>query len=211
LEQLARIGRRTLGLLLFAAVALAGSVDNAAEKVLAAHRAKSGLKKLAAKTTPDPWLVADALCAGGHFAAAKEFAEAAANPKLARYFATQPAASKEARAAVASMDTALKKRAWPRAIAGASRVICSLWKVDDDATQALMTRFYKLWNPKDGSKGLPAATALRQAQAYIRKRGADSAAGQKRGVAVPKGSPKTPQGWDHPYYWAAWQLWGLPK
>ena len=71
--------------------------------------------------------------------------------------------------------------------AGTPRVICSLWNVDDEATQALMIKFYELWNPKEG-KGLGAAAALQQAQAFIR--------GQDR--------------WKHPYYWAAWVLWGLP-
>jgi CHAT domain-containing protein len=75
--------------------------------------------------------------------------------------------------------------------AGAPRVICSLWKVDDEATQALMIKFYELWNPKgDASEqGVSAAAALRQAQAYVR--------GQAK--------------WQHPYYWAAWVLWGLPE
>ena len=72
--------------------------------------------------------------------------------------------------------------------AGAPRVICSLWKVDDEATQALMVKFYELWNPKDGSKGLGAAAALKKAQEYV----------------------KSQEGWAHPYYWAAWVLWGLP-
>jgi CHAT domain-containing protein len=71
--------------------------------------------------------------------------------------------------------------------AGAPRVICSLWKVDDEATRALMIKFYELWNPKDGAPGLGAAAALKQAQEFIR--------GQDR--------------WKHPYYWAAWTLWGL--
>ncbi len=76
--------------------------------------------------------------------------------------------------------------------AGAPRVICSLWKVDDEATSALMTKFYELWNPRaqpgDSSKGLPTAEALRQAQEFVRS--------QER--------------WKHPFYWAAWVLWGLP-
>ncbi|MDH3590833.1 MAG: CHAT domain-containing protein, partial [Planctomycetota bacterium] len=67
--------------------------------------------------------------------------------------------------------------------AGSPRVICSLWKVDDEATQALMVKFYELW------KTQPTATALKNAQAFVR------------------GHDK----WKHPYYWAAWQLWGLPK
>ncbi|MDH3591178.1 MAG: CHAT domain-containing protein, partial [Planctomycetota bacterium] len=65
--------------------------------------------------------------------------------------------------------------------AGTPRVICSLWKVDDEATQALMVKFYELW------KTQPTAIALKNAQAFVR------------------GHEK----WKHPYYWAAWQLWGL--
>ncbi len=76
--------------------------------------------------------------------------------------------------------------------AGAPRVICSLWKVDDEATQALMVEFYRLWNPKDGYKGIGTAAALKKAQAFVRDH------------------PKHPE-WKHPYYWAAWVLWGLPN
>ncbi len=72
--------------------------------------------------------------------------------------------------------------------AGSPRVICSLWKVDDEATQALMLKFYELWHPKQG-KGIGAAAALQQAQAFI--------ASQAK--------------WKHPYYWAGWVLWGLPR
>ena len=72
--------------------------------------------------------------------------------------------------------------------AGAPRVLCSLWKVDDEATQALMVKFYELWDPKEG-KGIGAAEALKQAQGHVR------------------GHEK----WKHPYYWAAWVLWGLPE
>jgi CHAT domain-containing protein len=73
--------------------------------------------------------------------------------------------------------------------AGTPRVICSLWKVDDEATSALMAKFYELWSPKDGSAGLPTAEALRQAQHDV----------------------KSQEKWRHPYYWAAWVLWGLPS
>ena len=73
--------------------------------------------------------------------------------------------------------------------AGAPRVICSLWKVDDEATRALMTKFYELWNPKTGSPGLGTAEALRKAQEFVRSQ----------------------EKWKHPYYWAAWVLWGLPS
>jgi tetratricopeptide (TPR) repeat protein len=77
---------------------------------------------------------------------------------------------------------------WAFMFAGAPRVVCSLWKVDDAATRELMSKFYELWNPKDGSKGIGAAAALAGAQAHVR--------GRER--------------WKHPSYWAAWVLWGLP-
>jgi CHAT domain-containing protein len=68
--------------------------------------------------------------------------------------------------------------------AGAPRVIVSLWKVDDDATRALMERFYERWKG-----GAAAALALKEAQEHV--------AGQEK--------------WKHPRFWAAWQLWGLPE
>jgi len=73
--------------------------------------------------------------------------------------------------------------------AGASRVIASLWKVDDDATRALMTKFHDLWSGKDGAPGRSAAQALALAQEFVRSQ------------------PR----WQDPIYWAAWQLWGVPE
>jgi hypothetical protein len=74
-------------------------------------------------------------------------------------------------------------------IAGAPRVLVSLWKVDDAATGALMARFYEAWRPRDGGPGVPVADALREGQDAVRR------------------EPK----WSHPAYWAAWILWGLPE
>jgi len=68
--------------------------------------------------------------------------------------------------------------------AGAPRVLVSLWKVDDEATKALMVKFYELWNSGKG-----AAAALREAQSFVRAQ----------------------EKWKHPRYWAAWVLWGLPE
>ncbi len=92
--------------------------------------------------------------------------------------------------------------------AGAPRVLCSLWKVDDEATRALMVRFYELWNP---AKGTPrsAAAALREAQAHVRstqRTVIDREASRKAGRTV----TKTTRPWAHPYYWAAWVLCGAP-
>jgi len=66
--------------------------------------------------------------------------------------------------------------------AGASRVIASLWKVDDVATAELMERLYRDMLAKD----LKPATALRQSQIEMWK--------QKR--------------WESPYYWAAFVMQG---
>ncbi len=49
--------------------------------------------------------------------------------------------------------------------AGVPRVVASLWRADDRATAALMTRFYRgLWQ-----EGLPPAAALREAQLALRR------------------------------------------
>ena len=61
--------------------------------------------------------------------------------------------------------------------AGSSRVVASLWPVDDAATAALMRRFYE---GMLGSRRLSPAAALREAQLAIR--------GQRR--------------WQRPFYWA---------
>jgi CHAT domain-containing protein len=66
--------------------------------------------------------------------------------------------------------------------AGASGVVASLWKVDDEATAELMKRFYEGMF-KDG---LTPAAALRQAQLAMRR--------QKR--------------WHAPYYWAGFVIQG---
>ena len=63
-------------------------------------------------------------------------------------------------------------------------MIVSLWKVDDEATKALMVKFYELWKPRKMST----AAALKRAQEFVRSH----------------------EKWKHPSYWAAWQLWGLP-
>ena len=66
--------------------------------------------------------------------------------------------------------------------AGASRVIASLWSVNDSATAELMRRFYRAMLQDK----LPAAAALRAAQITLWKQ----------------------RSWQSPYYWAAFQLQG---
>jgi hypothetical protein len=66
--------------------------------------------------------------------------------------------------------------------AGASSVVASLWKVDDEATAELMKQFYANML----QKGMPPSAALSAAQNSIRQR---------------------PE-WRSPYYWAAFTLQG---
>ena len=66
--------------------------------------------------------------------------------------------------------------------AGASSVVASLWKVDDEATAELMKRFYSNLLERK----MPPAAALREAQNSLRR------------------DPE----WSAPYYWAAFTLQG---
>jgi CHAT domain-containing protein len=61
-------------------------------------------------------------------------------------------------------------------------VVAGLWEVEDAATQALFERFYE-----GVAAGASPADALAKAAREVR------------------GSP----GWEHPYYWAAFQVSGL--
>jgi CHAT domain-containing protein/Tfp pilus assembly protein PilF len=70
-------------------------------------------------------------------------------------------------------------------MAGAQTTVASLWQVDDEITQELLTRFFEnLWQ-----RGLGRLEALRQAQLAVRRGEGNRA---------------------HPRYWAAWVLSGDP-
>ncbi len=66
--------------------------------------------------------------------------------------------------------------------AGATRVLVSLWKVDDDATAEFMTKFYGFMLQDN----LTPAAALTATQRYMQNHSQ----------------------WSHPYYWAAFTLQG---
>jgi CHAT domain-containing protein/Flp pilus assembly protein TadD len=74
---------------------------------------------------------------------------------------------------------------WAFLAAGAPTVITALWPIDDEASAALMTSFYRhLMQP-----GTQAAEALRAAQAEVRSR----------------------QEWSSPYFWAGFVLYGVDE
>ena len=77
--------------------------------------------------------------------------------------------------------------------AGARTVLASLWEVADESTAALMARFYS--GLKDG---LAKDEALRQAQLTF-------IAGP---VTVGSGEDAIERDLRHPFYWAAFQLYG---
>jgi len=100
------------------------------------------------------------------------------------------------------------------ALSGAETLVTSLWKVPDEQTQTLMTRFYtNLWDKKMGK-----LEALREAQLALLNRQLDSsstAAPDQADQPRAPGAPESPAGQPElamadPYYWAAWVLSGDP-
>jgi CHAT domain-containing protein len=69
-------------------------------------------------------------------------------------------------------------------VAGADSIVASLWSVDDASTKALFAEFYK----KRQEGNLTEAEALQYAIGEVQK------------------DPR----WEDPYYWGAFQLYGLP-
>jgi CHAT domain-containing protein/Tfp pilus assembly protein PilF len=110
-------------------------------------------------------------------------------------------------------------------IAGCKNVVASLWKVDDAATAALMTRFYAYLFAEDQAKRLPPIEALRRAQLDLYRHPELIPAwskGDQRGPGLPRpattpappGTPPellTSEGRAPIRLWAAFTLSGLGR
>ncbi|HEX3657984.1 MAG TPA: tetratricopeptide repeat protein [Pirellulales bacterium] len=88
--------------------------------------------------------------------------------------------------------------------AGAKTVIAGLWKVPDEATQVLMSRFYdNLWQ-----KRMSKVEALREAQLWMLREGGRPHGKSTRGLANDEDQPIDAGQHLPPYYWAAFILSG---
>jgi CHAT domain-containing protein len=102
---------------------------------------------------------------------------------------------------------------------GASSVLASLWRVNDDGTSRLMRKFYRLRQQNPGSAK---SEILRQAQLNLLNGTSTAEVGRRRRRARPietaaagktmiPFSPAMEAPYEHPYYWAPFVLFGSSR
>jgi len=85
--------------------------------------------------------------------------------------------------------------------AGVPAVVGTLWPVDDLATGLLLERFYRNLLGHAGSQPLPAASALRAAQCWLRDVSVEELSKHGDAAAFEQ-TPANATPFSHPYYWA---------
>jgi len=86
--------------------------------------------------------------------------------------------------------------------AGAPAVVGTLWPVADLATGLLLERFYRNLLGHAGNQPLPAASALRAAQRWLRDVSVEELRAQGGAAAALEQAPVDATPFAHPYYWA---------
>jgi CHAT domain-containing protein len=95
-------------------------------------------------------------------------------------------------------------------LAGARTQVLSLWKVDDRATQTLMSAFYRRLLAGEDRAVAMGAVQQDMLHGRLTAKGPTTVHAADRGARVrtPEKGPVTQVGWRHPYYWASFTVSG---
>jgi CHAT domain-containing protein len=93
--------------------------------------------------------------------------------------------------------------------AGTAAVISSLWSVNDLSTRLLMEQFYKQLFGQHGNQALPPASALREAQLWLKSLSADEIRKVVGEDILVEEFPRMAGEISHPHHWAAFTISGV--